>query len=90
VQPCKKILQDRKKNAPLGLRRLGTTLVLNKIVGSESEKGNKEKGCGDEQRGEEREEPEEVRGEEDEVGEVQRVRKNGETEVEEDGEEVTG
>jgi len=90
VKPCQKILQGRKKNTPLGLRSLRTTLVLNKVVGSKSEKGHKEKGRGDEERGEEREEPEEVREEEDEVGEVQRVRNNRETKVEEDGEEVTG
>lgn len=83
-------MQNRKQNAPFGLRKLRTTtLFLNKVVGSESEKGYKEKGCGDEQRREERKKPKKIRGEENEVRKVQRVRKYGETKMEEDGEEIT-
>lgn len=59
-------------------------------VGSESEKGNKEKkGCGDKQRGEKREKFKEIRREEQEVGEVYRVGENGEAEMEKYREEIT-
>lgn len=63
--------------------------MKNKVGSESTKKGNKEKGCGDEQRGEKREELEEVRGEEEEVGKVERVRKNGETKIEEVREEMS-